>query len=146
MCGIAGILALDDGAARAGADAELIERMTRALAHRGPDAHHTIAAGPIRLGPRGLSVIDPGPDADQPMRSADGTHWIVFNGEIYNHDEQRRRLTAKGHRFRTRSDTEVVLALFREHGEACVDHLRGMFALAIWDGARRCPFLARDRV
>jgi asparagine synthase (glutamine-hydrolysing) len=142
MCGIAGIL-VSGGAAEA--DVPVIEAMTRALAHRGPNAHRTLVDGPIRLGHRRLAVIDPGPHADQPMASADGTLQIVFNGEIYNHDDERRRLSGLGHRFRTRTDTEVVLALYREHGEECVAHLRGMFAFGIWDSPRRRLFLARDR-
>lgn len=145
MCGIAGVLALDGRVDAAAADA-LIESMTRALAHRGPDAQRTASAGPLRLGHRRLSVIDPSPAAHQPMCSEDGTLWIVLNGEIYDHAEQRRRLEAQGHRFRTRSDTEVALALYREHGVACVEHLHGMFALAVWDQARRRLFLARDRI
>lgn len=137
MCGIAGVAGRRDP--------ELVRRMTGALAHRGPDAagHHD--ADGVSLGHRRLSVIDPEGGA-QPMASADGTCHLVYNGEIYNFRELRRELAAKGHTFRTQSDTEVLLAAYREHGAACVDRLQGMFAFAVWDARDRSLFLARDPV
>ena len=129
-----------------GLEPAVIERMTRALAHRGPDAHETVAEGPMCLGHHRLAVIDPGSRGDQPMSHADGSLWIAFNGEIYNHEEHRRRLAAAGHRFRTRTDTEVILHLYEERGDECVEALRGMFAFALWDGSRQRMLLARDRL
>ena len=127
-------------------DAGVTERMTLALAHRGPDAHRTVADTSVQLGHRRLAVVDPGSRGDQPMSHAEGSLQLVFNGEIYNHGEHRRRLEAKGHRFRTRTDTEVILHLYEERGEDCVESLRGMFAFALWDRRRRRLLLARDRL
>jgi asparagine synthase (glutamine-hydrolysing) len=137
MCGIAGIAGAPDPA--------LVRRMTDALAHRGPDAagHHDGEG--VSLGHRRLSVIDLEGGA-QPMASPDGRHWLVYNGEIYNFRELRAELSARGHVFRTQSDTEVLLAAYVEHGAACVGRLRGMFAFAVWDAAERSLFLARDPV
>jgi asparagine synthase (glutamine-hydrolysing) len=139
MCGICGYL--DD---EARLDPGVIERMTHALAHRGPDAHHTVVDEPVHLGASRLAVIDPGSHGDQPMGNADGSLRLVFNGEIYNHADHRRRLEAQGRRFRTRTDTEVILHLYEELGDACVAELRGMFAFALWDRPRRRLLLARD--
>jgi len=113
--------------------------------HRGPDEEDIYTEGSVGLGHTRLSIIDLA-DGQQPMSSADGKTTIVFNGEIYNFIALRDDLIARGHQFRTHSDTEVILASYREYGEACVDRLRGMFAFAIWDANRKTLFLARDRL
>jgi asparagine synthase (glutamine-hydrolysing) len=141
MCGIAGILDL------AGApvlQAEL-QSMCGALVHRGPDEGGYHTDGPVGLGMRRLRVIDLD-TGSQPVRNEDGSVWVVFNGEIYNFAELRRGLLAAGHVFYTRSDTEVIAHLYEEHGTACVERLRGMFAFALWDARRRSLLLARDRL
>ena len=118
--------------------------MNQRLAHRGPDDSGLELLGPVALAARRLSIIDL-ESGHQPIRSADGRRCITFNGEIYNYEELRRELSARGHRFVTHGDTEVVLRLYEEVGESVVDRLRGMFAFAIWDGTRQALFLARDR-
>ena len=140
MCGIAGLANL----AETPVDEALLRRMTRTLAHRGPDGEGFYTDGPIGLGHRRLSIIDLS-TGSQPMASADGAAWIVFNGEIYNFRELRTELMARGHRFRTSSDTEVILSAYATWGDDCVRHLRGMFAFALWDRRRRRLLLARDR-
>ena len=142
MCGICGI-ARKDGAP---VEAPALARMAAALAHRGPDDEGIETLGPVGLGHRRLSIIDLSPDGHQPMANEDGSVRIVFNGEIYNFRELRAGLEARGHRFRSRSDTEVIVHLYEELGTDCLTRLRGMFALAIWDEPRRRLFLARDRV
>ncbi len=141
MCGIALLFQAGGSSVVSGA----IERMTRALTHRGPDAHATLVRGDAALGHTRLSIVDIAGGA-QPMVSDDGRYAIVFNGEIYNYQELRKALEASGARFRTRSDTEVILQLYRRDGAKCVDALRGMFAFAIHDQQERRVFLARDRV
>jgi asparagine synthase (glutamine-hydrolysing) len=138
MCGICGVIGGDPVAGRAD-----VERMTAALAHRGPDAEGFHCHGQAVLGHRRLSIIDLA-HGDQPLTNEDGTLWIVCNGEIYNYRQLRSRLEADGHRFRTSTDTEVILHLFEQDGPGCVHHLRGMFAFAIWDSARQVLFAARD--
>ena len=120
--------------------------MIAALAHRGPDGEGFLVDGPIGLGHRRLAIIDLTEAASQPMLSEDGRYAIVFNGEIYNYLEIRRHLETRGIRFRTSSDTEVLLESYRVDGAACLQRLRGMFAFAIWDAADRVLFVARDRV
>ncbi len=142
MCGIAGIFHADLSSA---ASPQLLQRMTAALAHRGPDGEGFHLDGPAGLGHRRLSIIDVG-GGKQPIFNEDRTQAIVFNGEIYNFGPLRELLVQKGHRFQTRSDTEAIVHAYEEFGERCVEHLRGMFAFAIWDGARRELFLARDRL
>jgi len=142
MCGIAGKVVFDP-AGRIGE--REITRMMTPMAHRGPDGQGVHLDGNIGLGHCRLSIIDLGTGA-QPMANEDDTVWIVFNGEIYNFRELRERLLAKGHVFRSRSDTEVIIHAYEEFGVDCVNHLRGMFAFAIWDSRRRRLFLARDRV
>ncbi len=142
MCGISGKLNFDGKPVAA----ELIGRMNAVLSHRGPDDEGVFVKGGVGLGHRRLSVIDLSPAAHQPMHNEDGTLWIVFNGEIYNFLELKQELLAKGHRFSSNSDTEVILHLFEEEGVDSVNRLRGMFAFAIWDERDRSLFLARDRV
>jgi asparagine synthase (glutamine-hydrolysing) len=141
VCGIYGALSSDPARPIEG---DLLERMGRALVHRGPDGGGSRIAGPIGIGMRRLSIIDLA-GGDQPMANEDGTIWIVFNGEIYNYRALAADLRMRGHRFATASDTEVILHLYEEHGERCVEQLRGMFAFAIWEEKRRTLFLARDR-
>ena len=140
MCGIAGIADVTGGAA----DEPLLRAMTSVQAHRGPDGEAVVCRGPVGLGHRRLAIIDLN-TGDQPMANEDGSIWIVFNGEIYNFHELRRELEARGARFRTVSDTEVILKAYEADGPACVERLRGMFAFAILDERRRRLFLARDR-
>lgn len=119
--------------------------MADTIAHRGPDDDGYYVSGQIGLGFRRLSIIDLN-TGHQPLSNEDDTVWIVFNGEIYNYLELREFLQTKGHRFKTHTDTEVIIHLYEEFGEACVDKLRGMFAFAIWDTRQESLFLARDRV
>ena len=125
MCGICGSWGEPD--------LDAVQAMVQAMAHRGPDDRGTFADHRVALGMSRLAVIDRSPAAHQPMANEDGTVWIVYNGEVSNFVEQRHRLQALGHRFRSTSDTEVVLRLYEQHGDDCVRHLRGMFALAIYD-------------
>ncbi len=143
MCGIGGKLYFD---ASQPVERDILERMNAVLAHRGPDDAGIYCDGPVGLAHRRLSIIDLSPAGHQPMSNEDGTVWIVFNGEIYNFLSLRPELLSRGHRFRSSSDTEVILHLYEEHGTDCLRFLRGMFALAIWDGPRRQLFLARDRL
>jgi asparagine synthase (glutamine-hydrolysing) len=140
MCGIAGFLKEDARASR-----DVLASMCDRLAHRGPDAYGWMADDHAALGHRRLSIIDLS-TGDQPMGNEDGSIQVVFNGEIYNYRELRRELQAKGHRFRTESDTEVLAHLYEEAGERMPEFLNGMFAFAIWDAPRRRLFLARDRM
>ena len=122
-----------------------LTRIFQSLAHRGPDDEAILVNGNAGLAHRRLSIIDLSPEGRNPMPSEDASLWITHNGEVYNFLEHRDALIAKGHKFRSRTDTEVVLHLYEEYGSACVEELRGMFAFAIWDAKRRCLFLARDR-
>ena len=141
MCGICGIV-LSDPNARV--NPRVIERMSDAIAHRGPDDDGRYLNGSVGLGFRRLSIIDLS-GGHQPMANEDETVWIAYNGEIFNHAEHRAPLEARGHRFRTRSDTEAIVHLYEEHGSACPRALRGMFGFAIWDEKRKSLLLARDR-
>jgi len=143
MCGIAGKLHFERDRP---VDPELLARMCDTLAHRGPDNAGVWCDGPVGLGHRRLSVVDLSAAGHQPMTNEDGSLWIVFNGEIYNFPELRAELEWLGHRFRSRTDTEVVLHLYERLGADCLQRLRGMFAFAIWDARRHELFLARDRV
>ncbi len=127
-------------------DEALLRRMTDCLAHRGPDADGYLVDGNVGLGHRRLSVIDPSAIADQPLGNEDGSVQVVLNGEIYNFQALVPELEARGHRFRTRSDTEVLVHGWEEWGSALVDRLRGMFAFALFDRHSRKVFIARDRV
>ncbi|MGH9470401.1 MAG: asparagine synthase (glutamine-hydrolyzing) [Terriglobia bacterium] len=141
MCGICGIFntALEQLAHRAA-----IDRMSARLAHRGPDSHGIFEAPGVVLAIRRLSIIDL-ETGDQPLSNETGNVTLVFNGEIYNYRELREELLARGHRFRTRSDGEVIAHLYEERGPEFVHALNGMFAIALWDGARKRLVLARDR-
>lgn len=141
MCGICGIAGLKSDVP----DLALIQRMTRTLRHRGPDDEGFETLPGIALGFQRLSIIDLS-GGHQPMSTPDGLLHLVFNGEIYNFQILRETLEATGrHRFQTRSDTEVILHLYQEYGDRCVDYLRGMFAFAIWDSQKKRLFMARDR-
>lgn len=142
MCGVAGIAYTD---ARTVVDPELLRRMTAALAHRGPNSDGFYIERGVGLGHRRLSIIDV-EGGKQPILNEDQTAAIVFNGEIYNFMPIRKILLERGHRFQTGSDTEVILHAYEEYGKKCVEHLRGMFAFAIWDDRKKELFLARDRV
>ena len=141
MCGIVGAIA----PLSRPPTAAVIKAMTDMVAHRGPDGEGLFVEGVAGLGHRRLAVIDLSAAASQPMHTADGRYVITYNGEIYNFRELRRELEAQGHRFRTQSDTEVVLTGFAIWGESVVERLNGMFAFAIWDRTDRQLFLARDR-
>jgi asparagine synthase (glutamine-hydrolysing) len=142
MCGICGFVGGDS--------AETLDGMTSLLAHRGPDDSGTYLSAPLRngaragLGSRRLSILDLSPAGHMPMQNDDGTVRVVFNGEIYNYPELRNELEAKGRRFRSHSDTEVLVYLYEDEGPEFVRHLNGMFAIAIWDARHNRLFLARD--
>jgi len=167
MCAIAGIYSTVGRPV----DLLVLETMTEAQAHRGPDGEgyvlltpegkekpvpvrgrltQSLAAGSHRysigFGHRRLAIVDLSPLGHQPMATEDERCWVTYNGEIYNHVELRKELKEKGHRFRSASDTEVLLAAYREWGEDCVTRFNGMFAFALWDGGRRRLFCARDRL
>jgi len=142
MCGICGKLVFDGEAA---VPIPLLREMAGSIRHRGPDDEGYHAAGPIGLGFRRLSIIDLS-TGHQPLSNEDGTVWIVFNGEIYNFQELRADLLQRGHIFKTKTDTEVIVHLYEEFGPDCLEKLRGMFAFAIWDGRTNTLMLARDRV
>ncbi|AXY77115.1 asparagine synthase (glutamine-hydrolyzing) [Paraflavitalea soli] len=140
MCGIAGILYFNHPVP----DHAVIKKMTDAMAHRGPDAHNDFVQGRVALGHRRLSIIDLSDAANQPFADHTGRYRIVFNGEIYNFQEVRARLT--DYPFTTSGDTEVLLAAYIKWGADCLTHFKGMFAFAIWDTAEQELFIARDRM
>lgn len=142
MCGICGRLNLHSNHPVGRAE---LQRMCDVLTHRGPDDWGMFLRGPVGLAMRRLAIIDLSPTGHQPMSNKDGTIWIAYNGEIYNHLELRADLERQGHRYRGTSDTETILHLYEERGPDCVKYLRGMFAFALWDGRRRRLLLARDR-
>ncbi len=142
MCGIAGIVRFDGASVRP----DQVKRQTDQIAHRGPDDAGIHVDGPVGLGHRRLSIVDLSPAGHQPMASADGTLWIVFNGEIYNHAALRVELSGLGHAFRSGTDTEVILAAYRQWGDACVQRFEGMWAFALWDAPQRRLFCSRDRL
>ena len=141
MCGIAGMVGRPDEMV----DAADIHRMCQTIIHRGPDDEGVYAQGPAGLGMRRLSIIDLA-GGRQPIHNEDRTLWAVFNGEIYNFLELRQELEGRGHCFYTHSDTEVILHLYEEMGSDCVQKLRGMFAIALYDERRHLLLLARDRM
>jgi len=142
MCGIAGIVAADRLR-----DEELarVPAMRDVLAHRGPDAAGEWHDDRAALAHRRLSIVDLAAGA-QPLSNEDGSVWVVYNGEIYNHADLRPALEAAGHAYRTRCDTEAIVHAYEQWGDDCVHHFRGMFAFALWDGRRRRLLLARDRL
>ena len=142
MCAIVGIVKLDP---RERVEEARLKRMRDVLRHRGPDGAGLWIDGPAGLGHRRLAIVDVA-GGHQPMANEDQTAWIVFNGEIYNHASLRPELEARGHRYRTRSDTETIVHLYEEEGERCAARLQGMFAFAIWDRTRGRLLLTRDRL
>lgn len=145
MCGICGILGTSDTFA---VDEELVTRMHQVIEHRGPDDGGSWAdpARRVALGHRRLSIIDLSDAGHQPMSNEDGSVWITFGGEIYNHEELRPGLEGKGHVYRSQTDTETIVHLYEEEGPACVERLEGMFHYAIWDARSGELHLARDRL
>ncbi len=142
MCGIAGIFYFDPGRV---VEVDAVKSMCDAIVHRGPNDAGYWTAGSVGLGVRRLSIIDVG-GGHQPISNEDGTLWIVFNGEVFNHVALRSELKQRGHRFTTTTDTEVIVHLYEEEGQNCLRHLRGMFAFAIWDSRKNQLFIARDRL
>src|SRR3984957_15003348 len=142
MCGICGKLNFDNAK---GVSTSLLKSMADAIQHRGPDDEGYYQSGPVGFGFRRLSIIDLN-TGHQPICNEDRPVWIVFNGEIYNYQDLRQDLQARGHVFKTQTDTEVIVHLYEEFDERCVEQLRGMFAFAIWDENRKRLLLARDRV
>jgi len=141
MCGITGIFNVDGSPV----SINVLKRMTDAVRHRGPDGEGFWTSSFVGLGHRRLAILDLSPAGHQPMQSPDGRLVLVFNGEIYNFQELRVELESLGHAFRSRTDTEVLLAAYRQWGDACVHRLNGMFAFAVWDVHENRLFLARDR-
>lgn len=141
MCGITGVFNLNGEPV----SPVILRRMTDALAHRGPDGEGFYIDSFVGLGHRRLAIIDLSPAGHQPMATQDGQFVLSYNGEIYNFQELRVLLQARGYQFRSRSDTEVLLYAYAEWGEQCVERFNGMFAFAIWDKTRQSLFLARDR-
>jgi len=144
MCGIAGIYSR--GKSINVSDQTACLRMLEAIKNRGPDARGLHQDKHMVLGHQRLTVIDPSDAANQPLSNEDGTLWLSCNGEIYNFRELRKSLISKGHRFKSQTDSEVILHLYEMYGTECLEHLQGMFAFALWDERRRHLFLARDRI
>jgi asparagine synthase (glutamine-hydrolysing) len=143
MCGICGF-AIPDNSDRS-VDRLLLARMRDTLAHRGPDDAGIFVGERVALGHRRLSIVDLG-GGHQPMANEDDSIWITYNGEVYNHRDHQRALFERGHRYQSLCDTETIIHLYEEYGPRAVEHLRGMFAFAIWDNPRRRLVLARDRL
>jgi asparagine synthase (glutamine-hydrolysing) len=142
MCGICGIFHFDRAR---DVDPTTLETMNQRMVHRGPDDAGIYLSHNVGLAVRRLSIIDLA-SGHQPVCNEDGSIWMVFNGEIYNHAELRRQLAARGHRYRSQTDTETIVHLYEEYGRECARYLRGMFAFALWDRPRRVLFAARDRI
>ena len=142
MCGIVAVLKFGDSAV---VDEGVLTRMRDSMYHRGPDDAGLYVRGEVGLGHRRLSILDLSPAGHQPMCNEDGSIWLVFNGEIYNYVELAADLRQRGHQFRSQTDSEVILHLYEELGERCVEELNGMFAFALWDSRKRLLFGARDR-
>ena len=142
MCGICGIFY--PGATQH-VERNILVNMNRQILHRGPDDEGYFVEGSVGLAIRRLSIVDV-KTGHQPIANEDESLWIVFNGEIYNHTELRAELESRGHRYRTRSDTETIVHLYEQYGRDCVKYLRGMFAFVIWDCRRKTLFAARDRL
>ena len=145
MCGVSGIVGFGDGFP---VSERLVRAMSDTMVHRGPDGEGALQLPQSRVafGHRRLAIVDLSEAGRQPMCNEDGTVWITYNGEIYNHAALREELERKGHVYRSHTDTETILHLYEEEGPRCVERLHGMFAFAIWDGRRRELLLARDRV
>ena len=142
MCGIVAAYRRNGGRV----DRNIVIEMRDALRHRGPDDEGLFVEANVGLGHRRLSIVDLTAAGHQPMTNEDGNLWLVFNGEIYNYVELAQGLRARGHRFHSHTDSEVILHLYEEEGEDCVKHLNGMFAFVIWDRRTGAVFAARDRV
>jgi asparagine synthase (glutamine-hydrolysing) len=142
MCGICGIFHSEP---EQRVNRDLLVAMNQQIVHRGPDDDGFFLEKNVGLGMRRLSIIDI-QTGHQPISNEDENIWIVFNGEIYNHQDLRKDLEARGHRYRSKSDTETIVHLYEEYGRDCIRYLRGMFAFAIWDRTRKCLLLARDRL
>lgn len=145
MCGIVGMHAFEDGADPREIDRAALEAMNASIFHRGPDSDGFHLEPGVGLAMRRLSIIDVA-GSDQPISNETGDVWVVYNGEIYNYESLRKTLQARGHRFRTTGDTEVIVHAYEEYGDDFVRHLRGMFGFALWDRRRRRLLLVRDRV
>ncbi|PZS03685.1 MAG: asparagine synthase (glutamine-hydrolyzing) [Chloroflexi bacterium] len=143
MCGICGVVSREEPA-----NAEVVQPMCNAIAHRGPDDEGLYRSlnGRCVLGNRRLAIIDLSAAGHMPMGTDDGRFWITYNGELYNFRELHAELESRGHRFRSRTDTEVILRLYQDAGGRCVERLNGMFAFAIWDEREQTLFLARDKM
>lgn len=141
MCGFIGVINFN----KKPVNEKILKKMRDTMTHRGPDDEGIFISGPVGLGFRRLSIIDLS-TGNQPMSNADGSIWIVFNGEIYNYLELRESLKKIGRIFRTMSDTEVILHLYEVYGQRCVDQLNGMFSFVIWDERKKEVFAARDRI
>src|SRR6476659_9089789 len=139
MCGICGKYS------PSGVKTEEINAMLSTIRHRGPDDSGCYVRANIGLGSRRLSIIDL-ETGNQPISNEDGKVWVIYNGEMYNYKSLRAQLESKGHLFRTNSDTEVIVHLYEEMGERCVEQISGMFAFALWDESQQKLFLARDRI
>lgn len=142
MCGIAGVRYFDSTAAQP----ELLKRMTDVIAHRGPDGEGIYTSGAVGLGHRRLAILDLTPTGKQPMSNEDGTIWVTFNGEIYNFREVRQELIDRGHKFRSQTDTEVIVHAYEEWDTDCLKRFNGMFAFGLWDERKRRLWLVRDRL
>ena len=143
MCGILAILNYDP---QNRVDEPLLRQMTDTMVHRGPDDAGYWTRGSVGLGHRRLAIIDLSSAGHQPMSNEDGSLWITYNGEVYNFLELRQELELKGHSFRSRTDTEIVLHAYEEWGTECLSHFNGMWAFALWDDRHRSLFVARDRL
>ena len=146
MCGICGVF--EFGANERAVEEATLIRMRDTMTHRGPDdaGIHISPDGRVGLGHRRLSIVDLSSAGRQPMSNEDGTVWITFNGEIYNHAKLRVELERKGHTYRSRTDTETLVHLYEEEGPDFVRRLEGMFAIGLWDARRRELLLVRDRI
>src|SRR3954454_1129272 len=142
MCGICGIF---ETGGESIVQRSTLQAMADTIRHRGPDDEGFYISGGIGLAFRRLAIIDVA-GGHQPLANEDESVWIAFNGEVYNFEELNRQFLSTGHQFRTRSDTETIVHLYEELGEACFAEMRGMFAIALWDGRKKKLILARDRI
>src|SRR5438876_1344896 len=142
MCGIVASYRRGGGPAAASVTIAMRDEMR----HRGPDDEGLWTGDSVTLGHRRLSIVDLSPAGHQPMSNEDGSVWLVFNGEIYNYVELSSALRARGHTFRSATDSEVIIHLYEEAGPRCLQSLNGMFAFVLWDSRARTMFAARDRI